>query len=216
MNKLVPLLYNAEMAKAHSKGEKTETRRLNGLGTINSVYAQSWIFKGIENGYAIFNNKFKSIKPRKVKLICETGDYLWFRETWMNAPNYPDLPEKYYYKSAKSKQFIEEWPGCWRPSIHMPLAACRLFALVKEISIEEVLYIDEVSAQAEGVKKSTEGYIKSFTRLWEETYGTESLINDFVWVIKFESKTRTEVESALGVLQTETEKRYFEKNTLPW
>lgn len=144
---------------------------------------------------------------------CHTGDILYVRETW--APMYPDETSKivcgYMYKAddcglrgevyqkwydAKYPNGKDwRWPGKWRPSIHMPKEAARLFLRVTDVRVERLKEINVLSAMDDGVTDWND-----FVKLWNSTikpadlplYGWDA--NPWVWVIKFE---RVSKEAAL-------------------
>ncbi|MBC5835792.1 hypothetical protein G6N05_05280 [Flavobacterium sp. F372] len=93
----------------------------------------------------------------------------------------------------------------FRPSIHMPKAAARLFLQITDIRIERLKEISETDAIAEGVKNDgffeglfnyknycnnvfdLKNAIDSFKSLWLKINGKQSLdLNPWVWVIEFE------------------------------
>lgn len=136
---------------------------------------------------------------------CHTGDILYVRETW--APMYPDETSKivfgYMYKAddcglrgeVYQKWYDAKypngkdwcWPGKWRPSIHMPKEAARLFLRVTDVRVERLKEINVLSAMDEGVTDWND-----FVKLWNSTikpadlplYGWDA--NPWVWVIEFE------------------------------
>lgn len=149
------------------------------------------IVKGIEAPYAV-------------------GDVLWVRETWCNLPVSPGghlrIGGRYYYK-ADPEQRPEGWRGSWKPSIHMPKKAARIFLLVKDVRIERLQDCGDgwcLDIENEGVKalqapilytsdeKFHDALRAEMKRLWDSTikpvnvpqYGWEA--NPWVWVIEFE------------------------------
>lgn len=213
MNELYPALLSTPMVQAHKAGRKTETRRLNGLGVINNITPDCWTFEGFEDGKAKFISIYPSINPCFVKMpYGNVGNFIWFRETWQerSEPLIKMGFEKYYYKA--------DWQGCtdagWKSSLYMPLSAARFFGLVKEVRIERLNDITEVSAIDEGIEKIGNRYnnysgkisfmsaITSYQSLWMSLNGDDSWdVNPWVWVYKYEPKTRAEVEALLGELK---------------
>ena len=145
-----PILFNDEMVKAIQMGRKTQTRRL-----LRNISAYS-----IETG-------IPANKPP-----CKPGDILWVRETWQHVYNfddgdqpiegtgryvyYADNPMPFdYWVDTDTGEHKEQMP--WKPSIHMPKEAARIFLRVKDVRIEllrSVFFTDSAAileVQKEGV-----------------------------------------------------------------
>ena len=124
--------------------------------------------------------------------IC-TGDILYVRETWKEAP------KGYYYYEDWQRNDIADITK-WKPSIHMPKEAARIWLKVMNVRVERLQEISAESALAEGADKyiHTNGgldvnmTITSFIGIWNSTikksdldrYGWDA--NPYVWVISFE------------------------------
>lgn len=93
----------------------------------------------------------------------QEGDVLWVRETWGivqpsgGTPDGINYDPWYIYKADSpdikwlNKEFnLFEFK--WRPSIHMPRKAARIFLKVKNVWVERLQDITEEDAKAEGVK----------------------------------------------------------------
>ena len=173
-----PILFNTDMVKAILDGRKTQTRR---------------VCKGQPQDETA-NPETMGYKPP-----YKPGDILWVRETWCALPVSPGghlrIPERYYYK-ADPELRPEGWRVNWKPSIHMPREAARLFLRVNEVRIERVQNITPEDAGAEGVQYETDnsGQMRKwlFRRLWDDTIKKADLplygwiANPWVWVIEFE------------------------------
>lgn len=119
------------------------------------------------------------------------GDVLWVRETWQ-----PSSSVAYVHFKADCR---DGDPGKgWKPSIHMPKDACRLFLLITSVRLERLQSITRQDAAAEGVCIENEaerfpGYQihrwpeENFQTLWENINGEQSWRdNPWVWVIEFQ------------------------------
>lgn len=97
------------------------------------------------------------------------------------------------------------WLGRWRPSIHMPKWACRLWLRVEDVRVERLQEISEEDARAEGVepvsyaspdnRHLTHPYRDGFASLWDFINGKRApwKSNPWVWAVTF---SRTEAPDA--------------------
>jgi hypothetical protein len=154
-----------------------------------------------------------------VKPLCEVGDILWVRETWAkhgygdfcldgfddlhnDNPQYDDGGimglGAYIFKADGVKSYEEqgEEPIKWRPSIHMPKEACRLFLRVTDVRAEQLQEITEEDAMQEGFVQKLTGkhggtlaaHIQ-FENTWDDLYSKRGYgwdANPWVWVYTFE------------------------------
>ena len=107
---------------------------------------------------------------------------------------------KYYvYTASKPEYTSEKYELKWRPSIHMPREAARLFLRVTDVWPERVQDISEADAKAEGVMPlngSKCGYRGAFRELWNTLNakrGFDWYTNNWVWVNEFE-RVKEELE----------------------
>ena len=120
----------------------------------------------------------------------QVGDVLWVRETW---GDYGDDAQYYYRADYPDGAKTYEWPELdefeekiicdlpkWRPSIHMPKEAARIFLKVTGIRVERVQDITEEDALKEGFSDRLE-----FGAAWNSIYNNWNE-NPYVWVIEFE------------------------------
>lgn len=231
-----PILFQPEMVKANLDGFKTETRRTTGLDAVNKnpdAYAfmgldkdpsyvigvDKWDndvvkdFKGLYAEFELTNADFEEYRNIKCP-YGQPGDILWVRETYATANG------EYVYKADYSEERINHPrnKGIWKPSIHMPKEACRIFLLLKEVKIERLLDITEASAQAEGVEKSR---LLGYGKLGEQSY-REGFFNLFIcinkvkdfsnynpwlWVLKYEVISLSGISSAIKYL---SKKHHFD------
>ena len=209
-----PILFNTEMAKAILDGRKTVTRRV----VKPQPTAPRWNcigYLGYDDGHGY-----------QMEQQYKVGDILYVRETWGKHPKQDIF---YYRADSVCNGKSDEW-GCpepydktnncilcewcdgfikWRPSIHMPKSAARIFLKVTGVRVERLqdMYVDDAineGAWGNGIPilpfsllykehpKASCNAIASFAHLWDSTmpkkdidrYGWEA--NPWVWVYEFE------------------------------
>lgn len=86
----------------------------------------------------------------------------------------------------------EDGRSCWKPSIHMPRAACRILLEVTSVRVERLRDLSEDDAKSEGITPPSGGvlpgweYRINFRDLWMSIYGADNWeANPWVWVIEF-------------------------------
>lgn len=187
-----PILFNTPMTQRTDDGTKTETRRNPFQVPAGYVYKGLYI---VEYGKAkrlcaVFHHEDGT--DINVPAPYLPGDVLWVRETWADY-------DRYYYKATEpdAAEPIENsdprWFK-WRPSIHMPKEAARLFLRVKDVRVErlrdiECIATEGVTMVSMDTKRDPRYY---FAKLWNSTikpadlprYGWDA--NPWVWVIEFE------------------------------
>ena len=183
-----PILFNTEMVRAILDGRKDATRRIvKGFIPNDAVWGYTAF---TPKGYISCRGTFADGYGEKFfKLPCESGDILYVRETWKEAP------KGYYYYEDWQKDDIADVTK-WNPSIHMPKEAARIWLKVTDVRVERLQEITEVQAQAEGCNSGLlTGACTArgqFEDLWNSTikksdidrYGWDA--NPWVWVIEFE------------------------------
>ena len=201
MSRVLPILFNTEMVQAILDGRKTVTRRICKDANEFTVPDMSF-FDAEKRTYAVHNyadaeHTDKLSVAERTCPICP-GDILYVRETWCSRYD----GEKYFYLADKctkreEKKLLDYGEVKWRPSIHMPKEAARIFLKVKDVRVERLQDITDEGAYREGagdkdVIYQTGARVLEFARLWESTikksdiekYGWNA--NPWVWVIKFE------------------------------
>ena len=218
-----PILFNTDMVRAILDGRKTMTRR--------AIKPQPAAHLGCKLGLCIAGNK-KDIGKfgfgehecggsiHFVRPPCNTGDILYIRETWARIKNADGSHLKYVYRATDTypfgvKGYIVKFK--WRPSIHMPKAAARIWLRVTDVRVERLRDITPDGAIKEGIHfcECPDGYtwkgessisncytdpIGAMQALWDTTikkpdldcYGWDA--NPWVWVIKFERCEKPEEE----------------------
>lgn len=200
-----PILFNAEMVRVILDGRKTCARRICKDANERTVPDMEF-YNADRRTYAVHNFADKEHMEQlstaeRTCPICP-GDILYVRETWKKAPN------GYYYYEDWQRNDIADITK-WKPSIHMPKEAARIWLKVTNVRVERLQDIDEDGAVKEGIPWSEcrnckapfgcdacagEGYdeIDAFAELWDSTikkidldfYGWNA--NPWVWVIEFE------------------------------
>ena len=216
-----PIIFSTEMVKAILDGRKTQTRRvckeialcdfewaLDREPYIGNYRTFTWDWVTLENVWLydiqtdVDDHRTYLLKPK-----YQPGDHLWVRETWAYVDRrFGGDDEFYVYRASEDGQVwereIENW--CWRPSIHMPKEAARIWLKVTGVRVERLQGMTEEDARGEGCitfqdkisNRSFEGVTtfdltarEAFKDLWNSInakrgYGWET--NPWVWVIEFE------------------------------
>lgn len=217
--RVLPILFNTEMVRAILDGRKTCTRRsvsfrqfLGMLPDKCKNAAPDEFLKGKRMMFKPYCDMTDAeLIMTAYKAPYEPGDILYVRETWKKAPN-----GYYYYESWQRNDIADVTK--WKPSIHMPKEAARIWLKVTDVRVERLQDITSKEAKNEGVGNlfyDTIGYSdkdygtevdpeygiakEQFAWLWESTikksdldrYGWQA--NPWVWVIEFERCEKPEV-----------------------
>lgn len=172
-----PILFNTEMVRAILEGRKTVTRRPVKPQPEGKPVPMTK--SGCWPGYFAIQGTDKVIR-----LPFLPGDILWVRETWAKDP----FGDRYIYPT--------EVPGAgqkWRPSIHMPREAARIFLRVKDVQVKRLRDFEDMPVECEGCANFIQ-----FITLWDRTlkpadrpvYGWDA--NPWVWAISFERISKEE------------------------
>ena len=182
-----PILFSTDMVKAILEGRKTVTRRL-----VKPRYRpeeMAWIVVTEQHSGKFVRCEYLDEYEEPTRYMPQpfyTGDTLYVRETWrkdvgryMYKANYAE--NERFYRNGKEVQIK------WRPSIHMPKEAARIFLRVIDVRVERLKNMSASQAMSEGVNDWNE-----FIALWNRTikpadrsaYGWNA--NPWVWVIEFE------------------------------
>ena len=214
-----PILFNTEMVRAILDGRKSCTRRLvKPQPDEKHTYPLGFVTDSTEKkevgcfGFGVdeYGGSIQCAKPP-----YQPGDILYVRETWhkytkrIGKGESCRLAEFYGYKASVANS--EDAEELWKPSIHMPKEAARIWLKVTNVRVERLQDITPKGAESEGVGNlfyddigygeknyGTEvdpeyGIAKEqFAWLWESTikksdldrYGWDA--NPYVWVISFE------------------------------
>lgn len=197
----LPILFNTEMVQAILNGRKTCTRRV----------VKGYIPKEAEFGYTAFTPKgciscrgtfADGYGEKFFKLPCEPSDILYVRETFIQM-----AAHTFWYKADDKSWMYKDL--LWKPSIHMPKEAARIWLKVTDVRVERLQEITDKECIKEGIYLSNcrncnatfgcdvcpdEGYdeVDEFVEVWDsiikkfdlDRYGWDA--NPYVWVIEFE------------------------------
>jgi len=188
-----PIIFSTPMVQAILDGKKTQTRRVIKPQPDGEIKANiPYEFYGTKTE-RIFTDTKAYLAP------CSVGDILWVRETFCEVPyehnhvpikgGYITIP-KYAYKADSERDYT----GIWKPSIHMPREAARIFLQVTNVRVERLQDITEEDAIAEGMSKTLVDGVTfisakgKFHALWDTLYakrGHPWENNPWVWVYEF-------------------------------
>lgn len=162
-----PILFNTEMVRAILDGRKSCTRRLvkirrkDACGfyvTKKSDGTFSGIYEYDENESMFDNPLMPPYQP---------GDILYVRETWKKAPN------GYYYYEDWQRDDIADVTK-WKPSIHMPKEAARIWLKVTDVRVERLQEMKPVDVIKEGAYPDCWDCLNTYGESGSQCcYGTE-------------------------------------------
>lgn len=216
-----PILFSTPMVQAILEGRKSQTRRV--------MKPQPLFYTG--RRYVVPDDapkKWHDCDDIFAAGFCpygKPGTVLWVRETWtryyyVDESGYTHYDKPTIYYAADGEPDIgtlydadgfelDDQRVKWKPSIHMPKEAARLFLLVKDVRVERLQEITEEDAIAEGISKSEtyfrgephkikgtpKAYITAkgaFAGLWDSINGKKYpwSSNPWGWVISFERTER--------------------------
>ena len=204
------ILFKGPLVRAILEGRKTVTRRAVKIQPRSKADIGSY---GL--GQPFIRNPDVT-KPNPECPYGRPGDRLWVRETFGEVYEYCDHPEmsgcptEYWhiawkYRADGETPEIEDgvftW---WKPSIHMPRAACRILLEITDVRVERLQDISDKEIEAEGIDLDAladgqERYDMchagsgadgrptlrtAWRNLWESTGGDWNA-NPWVWVVEF-------------------------------
>ena len=184
-----PILFSTSMVQAILDGRKTQTRRV-----IKPQPNSKAEYKGTEIGKHVFET---DIDMWHIKSPYQPGQVLWVRETWSMIDDMPY--DNYVYRTDYGTTEDDSFPPSmfkWKPSIHMPREAARIFLRVKNVRVERLQDITAHDAIREGMESETPfDTVDEFKELWNNLnakrgYGWDT--NPWVWVVKFERISKDE------------------------
>lgn len=203
METMKPILFNTDMVRAILEGRKTVTRRVVRLKELDEVLSSP-----------VRKENPDVPDSRFIECLCtapyEAGDILWVRETWCESLGWAGI---YFYRAyAGPRDEMKEYAHSfnrWRPNIHMPREAARIFLRVTDVRVERLQDMRLKDCKKEGVQLSfvesadlVMGPIRArerFSSVWDSTIKPADLsaygwaANPWVWVIMFERVGKEEV-----------------------
>lgn len=202
-----PILFNTDMVRAIMDGRKTCTRRV--VKTRRKDACGFYVTKRTDGSFTGIYEYDEDERMFENQLIppYKPGDILYVRETWhrytkrVGKGEGCHLEEHYGYKASIANSEDVEEP--WKPSIHMPKEAARIWLKVTNVSVDRLQNITEDGAKAEGAnwkngknvgweEKMWRTAIERFAKIWDSTIKKSDLdrygwnANPWVWVIEFE------------------------------
>lgn len=187
-----PILFNTEMVRAILDGRKTCTRRvIKPQPDEKHTYPLGFVTDSTEKkeigcfGFGIdeYGGSIQYAKPP-----YQPGDILYVRETWKKAPN------GYYYYEDWQRDDIADVTK-WKPSIHMPKEAARIWLKVTDVKVERLQEISGEDLIKEGIDLFQSNYVRvafdEFKNIWNSTIKKSDLdrygwnANPYVFVIEF-------------------------------
>lgn len=194
-----PILFNTSMVRAILDGRKTVTRRVVKARNTEILDKSKWA-KGLYWFDVIkTRNGQKIATADKILPPYNPGDILYVRETWRCIEaSCPPSNCTIEYKAGGTERFcgiiaLPTEGGEWKPSIHMPKEAARIFLRVTNVRAERLQEImDDPPGPNNQVVREGCKYGCDFIALWDSTikkadmplYGWDA--NPWVWVIEFE------------------------------
>lgn len=179
------------MVRAILESRKTQTRRIikpqpddSGLHdhsrfpmSLESIQKGWWGTDDLTGEMRRFNCRYGQI-----------GDVLWVRESFriirgnVTGDEY-DYPAETIYKADGAH-------GPFKPSIHMPKSACRIFLEITDMRVERIQDITAADCLAEGITAGdypNDIPAMAFVDLWMTINGEGSWIsNPWAWVVCFQ------------------------------
>ncbi|GHV17415.1 hypothetical protein FACS189425_03620 [Clostridia bacterium] len=205
-----PILFSTDMVRAILDGRKTQTRRAikpqtKGTPRYNSL-RYHWYDHYFRPGFQFVNDV--TPMPRQP---FRAGEILWVRETWTKEGDFIAYKADVFdgKVGAHNSDFslaptFKAHMLKWRPSIHMPREAARLFLRVTGVRCEKLQEITNDGAKAEGcddIPNRAKGNLANFLFLWDELnaksgYGWDT--NPWVFVYTFEKISKKEARRSNG------------------
>jgi len=152
MKPMKPILFSTLDVQATLAGRKTMKRMVVKQSVVDRfVIGEHGELLGSFNGES-------DAYPTIDDAPYQPGDILYVRETWCRDSDMADCFEDplvlgvYFKADAMDTDWVNDHDIVrWRPSIHMPRAAARIFLRVTDVRVERLQEITEDDAKAEGM-----------------------------------------------------------------
>lgn len=183
--KETPILFRGDLVRAILEGRKTMMRRPIKFATKKAAqtFKKHDITYWMECPYG------------------QPGDRLWVRETWTlgagsweKSKHHPTVEKpRGIFKPIlyRANGLGNDADHKWRPSIHMPKWACRLWLEIVSVRVERIQDISVHDVECEGfiftggLNGEPPEKPMRFSDSWNSTYPGSWDRNDWVWVIEF-------------------------------
>jgi hypothetical protein len=182
--KQIPILFSTPMVQAILDGRKTVTRRIIKFDELTQNEHGNWCYS--YKNHAASNQTKESMNDdffglRDYSPYGKVGDVLWVRETFWHGHFEPDEVDErcpdcdhweYLYcadtRDARPCDVSDEWCineyghdkrdwPAWKPSIHMPKDAARIWLEVTGVEVQRAHDISYDDITAEGVRYPVSG-----------------------------------------------------------
>ena len=171
--KMKPITFSTEMVQAILDGRKTQTRRVIKPQPPDDVT------------HIIGPEKCR-YQPDQILYVRETFCEVLYRYERIPINGGHITVPKFAYKADSEVDYT----GIWQSPVCMPKEAARLFLKVKDVRVEQLWYITDKDAWAEGCNiYRIPSPIVWFCELWDRTYAERGFpwkSNPWVFVIEFE------------------------------
>lgn len=218
-----PILFNTEMVRAILDGRKSCTRRIaKPQPDWNHTYPLGFVNDSTERkdvGSFGFGTNELGGSIQYAKPSYQPGDILYVRETWKcwRAHRYEATADIIFKTGGDGVRlqfangsidsvnrfdydtFVNKWlsyHGEWKPAIHMPKEAARIWLKVTDVRVERLQEISGKDLIKEGIDLFQSNYVRvafdEFKNIWNSTikksdldrYGWDA--NPWVWIVEFE------------------------------
>lgn len=197
-----PIIFNTYMVRATLDNRKTTTRRVIKPQPPKDI--EYIAFNA--NVYCAISWSEKSLR-KKARPPYQPDDILYVRETWQYAyemDEYDQIIEgtgRYLYRADNPMPFsywVDPTTGehkdytLWKPSIHMPKEAARIWLKVTDVRAERLQKMSIPDIRCEGLQGTDFEVLKKYIEFWNSTIKKKDLplygwdANPWVWVIEFE------------------------------